>query len=276
MFGYTGRPLDENTGLQNNLNRWYDAVTGQWMSEDPIGFEARDENLRRYVENRPDHAVDPLGLKSFMDPMVFHRIINPPKKAKQSPRLRAGESAPPKFKPGGPNDLPIELKGMWKVSICADDAHAWIRFEKVDTGEVHTTGRYKHGFGGRVDEDGNQVVPPTFISGVQYDHDLIKEEGVKNGKFVTRSVIVKDPKIFKGKNPFGFGGAPYSWVGLGDATNNCSTYARDAWFFYSGEYHYMPGPDHPSRLRMWIDDMNNPPTVDELQGKAFIEAGFTK
>ena len=35
LFAYTGRPLDQATGLQNNLNRWYDAITGRWLSQDP-------------------------------------------------------------------------------------------------------------------------------------------------------------------------------------------------------------------------------------------------
>ena len=45
LFGYTARQYDEATGLQNNLNRWYDAKVGRWMSEDPIGFESEDANL---------------------------------------------------------------------------------------------------------------------------------------------------------------------------------------------------------------------------------------
>jgi RHS repeat-associated protein len=61
LFGYTGRLFDEATGLQNNLNRWYDAKTGRWMSEDPIGFLAGDTNLYRYVLNRPLTLVDPSG-----------------------------------------------------------------------------------------------------------------------------------------------------------------------------------------------------------------------
>lgn len=41
----------------------YDPTIGQWLSEDPIGFEAGDENLRRYVENNPTNFIDPNGLE---------------------------------------------------------------------------------------------------------------------------------------------------------------------------------------------------------------------
>ncbi len=69
IIGYTGRPLDLVTGLQNNLNRWYDARTGRWISEDPIGFAAGDANLYRYVGNGPVDAVDPTGLEWEMTPL---------------------------------------------------------------------------------------------------------------------------------------------------------------------------------------------------------------
>ena len=66
LFGYTGRPFDANTGLQNNLNRWYDPSVGRWMSQDPLGYEARDLNLYRYVGNDPNKGIDPSGL--IIDP----------------------------------------------------------------------------------------------------------------------------------------------------------------------------------------------------------------
>ena len=65
VFGYTGRQFDESTGLQNNLNRWYDPLTGRWISEDPIGFAAGDMNLYRYVANSPLDFVDPEGLNRW-------------------------------------------------------------------------------------------------------------------------------------------------------------------------------------------------------------------
>jgi RHS repeat-associated protein len=63
LFGYTGKQLDEATGLQNNLHRWYDSGTGQWMSEDPLRFAAGDENLKRYVGNKAISRLDPNGLQ---------------------------------------------------------------------------------------------------------------------------------------------------------------------------------------------------------------------
>ncbi|MCZ2074442.1 MAG: hypothetical protein LC130_05505 [Bryobacterales bacterium] len=59
---FTGRYFDTETGLQWNLNRWYDAKTGRWLSQDPIGFEGGDGNLYRYVGNDPGNGVDPSGL----------------------------------------------------------------------------------------------------------------------------------------------------------------------------------------------------------------------
>jgi len=40
----------------------FDPVIGQFISDDPIEFDAGDPNLRRYVENSPTNATDPTGL----------------------------------------------------------------------------------------------------------------------------------------------------------------------------------------------------------------------
>jgi RHS repeat-associated protein len=67
-FAFTGRWYDKTTGLQNNHNRWYDPKTGRWLSEDPIGFEAGDANLYRYVGNSPTNGMDPTGTAIFVYP----------------------------------------------------------------------------------------------------------------------------------------------------------------------------------------------------------------
>ena len=61
LFVFTARPLDADTGLQNNLNRWYDPSVGRWLSEDPIGFVGGDPDLYRYVSNGPLTRTDPGG-----------------------------------------------------------------------------------------------------------------------------------------------------------------------------------------------------------------------
>ncbi len=58
LFAFTARPFDTDTGLQNNLNRRYDAETGRWISEDPSGFTVADANLYRYVGNGPSTSTD--------------------------------------------------------------------------------------------------------------------------------------------------------------------------------------------------------------------------
>ena len=40
----------------------FDPSVGRWLSVDPIGFEAGDVNLFRYVENNPTNNTDPSGL----------------------------------------------------------------------------------------------------------------------------------------------------------------------------------------------------------------------
>ncbi len=45
--------------------RYFDAITGRFLSEDPIGFAGQDQNLYRYVFNNPTNLFDPLGLLGF-------------------------------------------------------------------------------------------------------------------------------------------------------------------------------------------------------------------
>jgi RHS repeat-associated protein len=62
FFRYTGKFTDDTTELQWNINRWYDANVGRWVSEDPIGFDANDVNLYRYVGNNTTLLIDLFGL----------------------------------------------------------------------------------------------------------------------------------------------------------------------------------------------------------------------
>jgi RHS repeat-associated protein len=63
LFMYTGRFIDQLTGLQWHLHRWYDPATGRWLSEDPIGHNG-GINLYEYVGNNPLIRTDPSGLSA--------------------------------------------------------------------------------------------------------------------------------------------------------------------------------------------------------------------
>jgi RHS repeat-associated protein len=62
-FAFTGRDLDPESDLYHHRARYYDPATGQFISADPIGFEAGDGNLYRYVGNGPIDGTDPSGLE---------------------------------------------------------------------------------------------------------------------------------------------------------------------------------------------------------------------
>jgi RHS repeat-associated protein len=61
MIGLSGRPYDEDTRLQNHVNRWYSVDTGRWLSEDPIGFAGGHANMYAYTANSPTNQTDPFG-----------------------------------------------------------------------------------------------------------------------------------------------------------------------------------------------------------------------
>ena len=67
-FAFTGRDLDPESDLYHYRARYYDPATGQFISADPIGFEAGDGNLYRYVGNGPIDGTDPSGKE---DPLLY-------------------------------------------------------------------------------------------------------------------------------------------------------------------------------------------------------------
>jgi RHS repeat-associated protein len=61
-YGYTGRELDLESGLNYYRARYYDPQVGRFISVDPMGFGAGDTNLYRYVGNNSTNATDPSGM----------------------------------------------------------------------------------------------------------------------------------------------------------------------------------------------------------------------
>jgi hypothetical protein len=140
----------------------------------------------------------------------------------------------------GPSELPKQLAGVWEISLCVGDTHAWIRFQNLETGEVHTCGRYRKGFGGITDKSsGMSIWPPAPAGGVLWDMDLLYECGIRSDKRVLRVVRVSNPVVYRGF----LNGYHHFGVRM-----NCITYARDAWFFYTGEYYHLPLIASPDAL----------------------------
>jgi len=80
LFAYTGRELDEETGMNYHRNRYTDPLTGGFISEDPIGFAGDMSNLVRYVGNAATVATDPVGEEGKM--VIYLNDSNVPRKSK--------------------------------------------------------------------------------------------------------------------------------------------------------------------------------------------------
>jgi RHS repeat-associated protein len=66
-YGYTGRELDVESGLDYYRARYYDSAVGRFISVDPMGFGAGDTNLYRYVGNNSTNNTDPTGMWSLQE-----------------------------------------------------------------------------------------------------------------------------------------------------------------------------------------------------------------
>ncbi|MEI7702619.1 MAG: RHS repeat-associated core domain-containing protein, partial [Planctomycetia bacterium] len=65
---FTGQLTDPDAGLIYYRARWYDPQLGKFISDDPMGFEAGDANVSRYVGNRVANSLDSSGLQ---DPPIY-------------------------------------------------------------------------------------------------------------------------------------------------------------------------------------------------------------
>ena len=89
-FSYTGREYDGESGLYFYRARYFDQNTGRFLSEDPIGFDAGDQNLYRYVFNNPTNLNDPEGFRGQAFQKFFEGLA------------RAGRAALEEFNKGTP------------------------------------------------------------------------------------------------------------------------------------------------------------------------------
>ncbi len=106
-FLFTGQEWDSDVGLHYYNARWYDPVTGTFISKDPLSFAAGDANLYRYVGNDPTNAIDPSG----MDLIPWNPDNNPPSTNPNDfrPYVDGSPPGPPSSPKNGPCDNPTEF-----------------------------------------------------------------------------------------------------------------------------------------------------------------------
>jgi len=115
-------------------NRAYSPSLGRWLSNDPIGFEADDNNWYRYEGNDPGNRLDPEGLKgTAVLPVYQPPIIRPPLGPEIKPPTtmpiwrpifsppvinmpyEGGTPLPPGYPEGkGPHLLPASGTDLWE------------------------------------------------------------------------------------------------------------------------------------------------------------------
>jgi RHS repeat-associated protein len=128
LFGYTGLRRDEDTGLLGSDTRWYDADTGNWISEDPIGFAGGDSNLSRYVGNGPTNATDPSGLVEIPESGVWPNgePVGEAPAWYESFWLSQEEFRDRQFLAGvRPIEDSYDLERFMRLTLCPDEFDTW-------------------------------------------------------------------------------------------------------------------------------------------------------
>jgi len=147
----------------------------------------------------------------------------------------------------GPDQLPSHLQGLWKISLCGTSFHTWIRYQNTETGEVHTISRYNRGRGGMTSSTGKQIWPSAPVTGVIWDIDLKYEPGISQGKYILRSCYVRNPRIYRGIHQ----GRGHLCLYL-----NCTSHARNAWNYYTGEQYCLFPVSAPWILKRAVERRN--------------------
>jgi len=67
-YTYTGREWSSISSTYYMRARWYDPISGNWISLDPIGLGAGDTNTSRFIFNSAPNATDPSGERAYLIP----------------------------------------------------------------------------------------------------------------------------------------------------------------------------------------------------------------
>jgi RHS repeat-associated protein len=165
-YRFQGREWSKVTGLTNFRMRWYDSVTGRWLSKDPIGLNG-GVNLYLFIGSYMTNSRDPyglMGLKLFVRPSPILQLFE------SSPKVfpRPVQDALPKgWRPTDP--IPREFqpppnpKGNYHCPRTGESLHPDMghpnpigpHYDYVDVNHNHF----------RIDIDGN-ITPKIIPAGV--------------------------------------------------------------------------------------------------------------
>ena len=90
-YRFQCREWSAATGLVNFRARWYDPVTGRWLSKDPIGLNG-GLNLYAFCGNDPANSLDPFGHNPDDDADrldVIISVLGPPRRSPTGNTYRA-------------------------------------------------------------------------------------------------------------------------------------------------------------------------------------------
>jgi RHS repeat-associated protein len=118
-YTYTGRELDQETGLYYYRARHFDSTTGRFLQKDPLRLLGPEMNSYSYVTNNPLTFADPMG---------------------QRRKKPNGATA---YVPSDPYLYPNEMIGGGNLGAAVCKANAvwfWIRQDVLDSGEDRRCG----------------------------------------------------------------------------------------------------------------------------------------
>ncbi len=129
-YRFSTKREDARTGLNYYGFRWYQAVTGRWISRDPIG-EAGGGNIYGFVINNPIKLVDLFGLKDEKPERKFENCVKVTAKLDLGAKLKKADKflkGANKFLKKIPNspkiDITVEGTGErtgWDCMECCSD-----------------------------------------------------------------------------------------------------------------------------------------------------------
>jgi len=239
-YSWAGQRLDAATGLYQMGARFYDPTTGRWTTQDPLGLQAGDSNLYRYVNNNPLDAVDPSGLQTPLgipgtpgNPTInsaealksYYSPIPPiPTNAtdrsglQQNDTIEMSRIIPPGVKAldpkaaGNQNDLYINIQFLKKEQTLK---YYYIGEDGKETSDTTSTSQLSSTFSKGDVRQFNEIVPVIVtlksrsgqeVRGLHLQQDVLSSWTQSDEETINRKIVKKDYSSVTDKDNLTYGG----------------------------------------------------------------------